>query len=342
MIKLALLSLAATACSIEVPAPRACQYTQAAEACCGGCAAAAWCNIRTCACEDIESPCGGATSTIGTGTPPDPGVVPAGTVGKSGGTVDRLWFATTGDTRPGSCDATNDYPKAAITQIAASMKALKVQFALDLGDHMFVCNQSDPEAIQQMGFYIAAAGGGPATWLMTMGNHECGTGACFAGAPHDANFAAYMAALQRPQPYYSLDVSTSLGLARFVVIADDSWSAAQAAWLESTLADADSKAKYTIVARHHPVTGTRTGVPEIPAAIARHRYSLVLTAHDHSYSHSKSEWNGRTVVVGLGGAPGSAPPGFGTVLQNQDGTLAFVLRDAFGHPTGTPWTVPPQ
>src|SRR5712671_261997 len=73
---------------------------------------------------------------------PDPGEVPPGNVGDEGGAVDRLWFATTGDTRPGFCDRTEDYPSAAIGQIARAMKELRVQLALDLGDHMYVCNQS--------------------------------------------------------------------------------------------------------------------------------------------------------------------------------------------------------
>src|SRR3982074_2705027 len=185
---------------------------------------------------DGVCPCGGADAGVGAlpGTP-DPGAVPSGTVGPDGGVVDRLWFATTGDTRPAECDQTNAYPKAAIAQIAAAMKALRVQFTLDLGDHMYVCNQSDAEARQQMGFYMEAVAQGPSAWWMTMGNHECGSGAypyaCFVGGPPDANFSAYMAALRRPLPYYANDVQTSLGLARFVVIGDHSGNATQAACL---------------------------------------------------------------------------------------------------------------
>src|SRR5258708_25531128 len=90
----------------------------------------------------VADPCG-ESSGGGTGAQPgtpDAGAVPTGSVGKGGGTVDRLWFATTGDTRPSSCNDTAGYPKAAIAQIAAAMKALRVQFTVDLGDHMFVCS----------------------------------------------------------------------------------------------------------------------------------------------------------------------------------------------------------
>ena len=348
---LLLLAFAALACAPPTPATRVgqCNYVRGGApgaACCTGCGSELWCNTASCTCEDITDPCGATTDggTVSSGTP-DAGVVPTGTVDADGGTVDRLWFATTGDTRPGNCDQTGAYPQFAITQVAQGMKALRVQFALDLGDHMYVCNGNDAEAQTQMGYYMTAIAQGPSTFWMTMGNHECGNNtypySCFTTAAHDANFSAYMSALKRPLPYYSADVQTSLGKARFVIIADDSWNAAQASWLESTLADADLHAKYTIIARHHPVQGSRTGNPDILTALQKHKYTMILTAHDHSYSHDTSSWNSRSAVVGIGGAGGGIP-GFGTVLQNLDGTLTFVERDANGNPLGQPWSVAPQ
>jgi hypothetical protein len=319
-----------------------------------GCAAALWpgciperggggCEVPA---GDVVDPCAdGGGRAGGMPTTPDAGVVPAGTVGFDGGTVDRLWFATTGDTRPGFCDRTADYPTATITQIARSMRALRVHLALDLGDHMYVCSQSAADAREQMRLYMSAVGQGPAPFWMTMGNHECGNElppfSCFVGRG-DANFDAYMAALGRPLPYYFTDVRTSLGKARFVVIADDSWDAAQADWLESTLSTADAEARYTIVARHHPMTGSGAGNPRIVAAIARHKYSLILTAHSHLYAHDTINFGGRSAIVGLGGVPTGPLPGFATVLQNEDGTLTFVRRDANGNPLDVPWSVPPQ
>jgi Calcineurin-like phosphoesterase len=294
---------------------------------------------------DVVDPCGstfdgGVVALPGT---PDAGQVPTGSVAIDGGTVDRLWFATTGDTRPADCDQTGLYPQAAIQEIAAAMKALRVQFTVDLGDHMYVCNASDTEAQQQMGFYTSAVSAGPSTWWMTMGNHECGSNnypySCFTSGPHDANFSAYMSALKRPQPYYFTDVTTSQGKARFVFIADDAWDQTQSAWLSTTLAQADSF-KYTIVVRHHPVQGSRTGNAQILDLIRAHKYTLILTAHNHDYEHDLSTWSGRSAVVGLGGAGGYW--GFATLLQNADGTLTFVQRDANGNPVGTPWTVTPQ
>ncbi|HZX94486.1 MAG TPA: metallophosphoesterase [Myxococcales bacterium] len=303
---------------------------------------------------DVVDPCG-VEADGGTGAmpgTPDPGDVPRGFVGFDGGVVERLWFATTGDTRPARCNETEAYPKAAMGQIAAAMKELRVQFAVDLGDHMYVCAdqgdltdaQLDAAAREQMALYLRAIAQGPSTWWMTMGNHECGAaflgGACAAGGAHDANFAAYMAALRRPSPYYATDVQTAQGLARFVIMADDAWSDAQAAWLSSALADADRRARYTFVVRHHPVQGPRTGRAEIVSILRRHRYSMILTAHDHDYHRDVATWQGRSVVVGLGGAGGRW--GFGTVLQNPSGSLTFVRRDANGNPIGAPWTVAPQ
>ena len=306
---------------------------------------------------DVVDPCGAATDAgvVAQNGTPDAGEVPAGTVDADGGTVDRLWFATTGDTRPSSCMDTANYPKAAIAQIAKAMKGLRVQFTVDLGDHMYVgsdpgCGsptmaQMDTAARTQMGDYMTAVAQGPSAWWMTMGNHECDAAfalrqPCTMGMPHDPNFAAYMTALARPQPYYFTDVQTSQGLARFVMVADDAWDATQSAWLSSTLSYADAHAKYTIVSRHHPVTGSRSGPAEVVSILQQHKYSLVLTAHNHDYEHDTSSWGSRAAVVGLGGAGGYW--GFGTVLQGTDGTLTFVQRDANGNPMGVAWTVAPQ
>ncbi|MBS2021297.1 MAG: metallophosphoesterase [Deltaproteobacteria bacterium] len=274
-----------------------------------------------------------------------PPVVPWGTVSKDGGNVQRLYFALTGDTRPGGCDETGKYPTETIHRILQSMKSLHVQFGLDLGDHMFVCNGTRDDAEIQMGHYMDAVAQGPATFWMTLGNHECGhvyrRGPCFLGDP-DVNYTTYMKALGRKYPYYATDVQTSMGLARFVFVADDAWTEHQRDWLEAVLADADVNAKYTIVARHHPIEGNREGPKSIVWTILKHKYSLLLTAHEHTYFHDPDALGGRSVIVGVGGGPSGKPPGFGTVLQNKDGTLTFTMRDIDGNPAGDQWTVPPQ
>src|SRR2546422_7176127 len=84
----------------------ACEYVPPGVASCcqggSGCGGESWCNTLSCACEDVESPCSGAGPSLPPdGGPVDAGPVPAGSVGPDGGTAERLWFATTGDTRPG-------------------------------------------------------------------------------------------------------------------------------------------------------------------------------------------------------------------------------------------------
>lgn len=326
-------------------------------ACCNGgagCGGGLWCNTNACACEDVELPCGGGGWDGGaaSGTP-DGGPAWTGSVDADGGAVDRLWFATTGDTRPGNCDDEPNYPRATIESISRATKALRSQFVVDLGDHMYVCDGVDADARLQMGHYVNAMALGPATWFMTLGNHECGRfvsggadGAygCF-GRTRDANFDAYMAALGRPKPWYHVDVATGQGLARIVVIANDSWDAAQKEWLEATLAEADAKARYTIVARHQPFTGSRPGLAAINDVVLNrgHKYSLLLTAHSHLWYHG-AEFGGRAAIIGLGGAPtsGNAAPGFATVEQLAGGELRVQRRDVNGNPLGASFSVAPQ
>ncbi len=289
---------------------------------------------------------------------PDAGVAPpdagtpapdgAGTgIGPNGGTVDLLDFVMTGDTRPPVCDLLSLYPQAAFQGDVAEMAKLSPQLALDLGDHMFVCTQSLQSARAQLKLYTDALVSFQPPWFMTMGNHECESTDCSA-SPSDANFTAYSEALQlvsqKSLPYYKLDIHTRLGLARIVFLADNYADAAAQSWAESTLAEADTLAKYTIVAKHHPVTGSRTGPQWAHDVVLRHKYSLILTAHAHDYSHDTSAYGGRSVVCGLGGA-NTSYTGFCRVEQKPDGTLSFTAYDSYGNvrtdPSST-FSVTPQ
>jgi hypothetical protein len=283
------------------------------------------------------------------------------TVGPDGGTVDLLDFVFTGDTRPVNCwtaanDASNPYPAASFQQIVARMAALSPQFAFDLGDHMYECNQNLADARTMMGKYTAALSGFQPAWFMTMGNHECGAGstADCSTHPSDANATAYLSALsaisKQPLPYYKVDVQTRLGLARFVFLADNWYPAAAQAWAESTLADADLHAKYTFIVKHYPVavaTGSlREGPPWSYDLIAsgRHKYSLVLTAHTHDYEHPTAAFGGRSVICGLGAA-NTRFAGFCRVQQQSDGSLKFTAYDLFGNvrtDASSTFTVTPQ
>jgi len=267
-----------------------------------------------------------------------------GPIGPAGGTVDLLDFVMTGDTRPSTCGQSSGYPVALHAQIVQSMGKMNPQFGLDLGDHMYVCGQNLADAQQQMGYYVQGLQGFPAYFAMTMGNHECEGGQDCSANPTDVNYSTYLAALKQvskqTSPNYALQIQTRLGRATIVVVADNSFAAADRTWLESTLSEADRNSKYTIIAKHHPVTGSRTGPPAPWQVMQNHKFSLVLQAHDHDYAHNTTAYSGRTVVCGLGGANPSHT-GFCRVQQAADGSLHFTQYDVNANP-GDTWTVPPQ
>ena len=190
-------------------------------------------------------------------------------IGPTGGTVDLLDFVLTGDTRPGACNDTANYPTALHQQIVRSMAAVNAQFALDLGDHMYACSQNAQAAQQQMALYTAPLSSFPAPFFMTMGNHECENGADCSANASDVNYAAFAQALRsvskETAANYALQIQTRLGRVTVVVVADNFFGAAQQAWLQSTMTDADTGSIATLVAKHHPVTGSRTG-PAGPSA----------------------------------------------------------------------------
>ncbi len=261
-------------------------------------------------------------------------------VGPTGGSVDLLHFGLSGDTRPPACEDSAHYPHSVIESIADQFKQKNVQFALDLGDHMFVCNGDLAEARLQMGYYMAAVARYPGTFFMTQGNHECQHPPCYLGSTN-ANYVAFNEAsstvfcgqsscIPAVKPYYTFDVNTSLGLARFVIIADSSWDSAQQSWLETTLAEADTKARYTLVARHHPEGDTSIATnPDIMSIVRAHKFSLFLAGHTHTYKHGTSD-GGRDLVLGIGGAPLISTGtfnGFAMVDQQANGNLKVSVYD---------------
>ena len=291
----------------------------------------------------------GATNDLASGDLSLGDVPGPGTIGPTGGSVDRLWFAFHGDTRPPECDQTDQYPSAIIRNIFTREAAERVQFAVDLGDHMYVCNNSVAEATTQMGFYMEAAALLGRPTFMTMGNHECLNGATCTPVSEDANSTVYLKALApiSPLPYYTFNVTTHSGLATFVVIADNFWSDTQRQWLEATLTKADSEAKYTIITRHHPPENSQLSNSAIWQIIQAHKYSLFLAGHSHSYRHDISlDGSGRSLRCGCGGAPISTYPGsffgYGTVLQGPDDRLYVTIFDQATNAIQDAFSVAPQ
>ncbi len=292
---------------------------------------------------------GGSVDGGGTGAGGGGGGGAGGTsttaIGPTGGTVTLLHFGITGDTRPPNCEDTAGYPTSVITTIAQEFEKLGLAMALDLGDHMYVCNNDLSIATTQMGIYMNAIKSFTGTWFMTMGNHECTGTPCLPGSGN-ANYVSYMKALApiSKLPYYTLDVQTSLGLVTFVVIADNAWSSAQATWLEATLAAADTKAKYTIVARHHPEGDSTVSTNATSVQIIRnHKFALFLTGHSHYYKHMTTD-GGRDLVMGTGGAPliaGGAFHGYALIDQQADGHLKVTVYD-IGNALQDSWSVGPN
>jgi hypothetical protein len=293
-------------------------------------------------CISTPSPNQGGNSdlAVAAGPPPDFAGVPnpvggipvGGPVGPTGGTVDRLNFGFTGDTRPSDCGTA--YPTTIINNIFMQMKTQDVQFALDQGDHMFNCGSDFQGARDQMNLYVQAANLLGKTVFLTMGNHECSYSSstlCSANpVGTNPNYTAFMEALKpiSAKPYYRFDVKTNTGLAVFLSVADDAWNAEQQTWLTQQLTDADAHAKYTFVSKHHPDGNTdHPEFQQIYDLVRQHKYTLFLTGHSHLYKRQQGD--PRALVMGIGGAPlaGSSYNGYGTAVQGTDDRIYVTIYD---------------
>jgi hypothetical protein len=186
-----------------------------------------------------------------------------------------------------------------------------------------------------MNLYMTAAQKLGKTLFMTMGNHECKSSQayCYLNSTQ-ANYTAFMQALKPVStvPYYSVDVNTQGGVATFVFVADNAWDATEQTWLQNTLTKADTAAKYTIVARHHPIDNTDLAtLADEWNIIKAHKYTLFLTGHTHEYKHDTFLDNsGRTIRLGNAGAPldnGFQWYGYAIVQQGLDDRLYVSVYD---------------
>ena len=276
-----------------------------------------------------------------------------GNVTLTGGTVDRLYFGYTGDTRDGtSGSGYSSQLKTVIGNIFTGMKNNGVEFAFDGGDHMEP--NGAQAAIQNMSDYATAAAllGKPV--FMTMGNHECETAfdtqdCGYAGAAtSDYRMSAFLKQLQttsgQTMPYYRIDIQTQSGKAVFLSVADDAWNQTQQDWLTQQLTDADANAKYTFVFKHHPYGNSdQPYFPTIYSLVQSHKFTLFMTGHSHEYKHYNS--SPREVVVGTGGAPFSATQtwwGYATVMQCPDDRINVVAYDQATGNIQDQFTVLPQ
>jgi hypothetical protein len=296
-----------------------------------GCYGGWYCETSSCTCHAMPTGCSGGGGTGGGGTggggPPPP---VSGSVGPGGGTVDHLYFAIVGDTRPANIDGTSSYPTQVIDKIYADIAAMSPQpsFVITTGDYMFA-SPSGGEGAKQIAMYWNAAKQFSGPIFAAMGNHEC-TGATdsnCASSPTN-NMNAFMSTLIAPLgqslPYYSIPVSDSAGKwsAKIVVAACNAWDSTQSAWLQSELAKSTT---YTFVVRHEP-TGT-SGPPcvsEMDTMLSQSAYDLFIVGHSHTFAHS-----GHEITVGNGGAPitGSTNYGYATVEQQAAGGFLITQYD---------------
>lgn len=284
-----------------------------------------------------------SSGDLGRTPPPAPG-----SVGPQGGTVDRLFFGFTGDTRPAQCGGA--YPTTVINRIFDGMKQQGVQFALDQGDHMFNCSGGSSgfaAAKQQMAFYQAASARLGAPVFMTLGNHEClGYSLCNEQSyGTNPNYTAFLDALSpiSPKPYYRIDIQTRSGLAVFLFVADNAWDSTQEAWLTTQLTDADRRARYTFVSKHHPEGNSDNAVfPHIYDLVRQHKYTLFLTGHSHLFKRQQND--PRALVIGCGGAPlaGGTFWGYATAEQRSDDHIEVRIYDQATGNVMSSFEVPPQ
>ncbi len=279
------------------------------------------------------------------------GPAPIGHVGADGGSLSRLLFAVVGDTRPATLDDTAGYPNHVLTAIYGGIRALRPSppLVVSTGDYMFASaaqrqggqgGQGESQAGPQLDLYMQARARFPGMFFPAMGNHEC-TGAtnsnCGAGASDGvtANYSAFLRQMLAPilksAPYYAIDIDSAVAddgaaetewTAKFVFIAANAWSDAQARWLEATLGRPST---YTFIVRHEPASAsTAPGVLPSERIMAGHPYTLAIVGHSHTYAHEAE--TPREVLIGNGGAPlTSKDYGFGVFSQRGDGAIVVDM-----------------
>ena len=267
-----------------------------------------------------------------------------GGVGPDGGTVDHLFFAVVGDTRPGTENDTANYPTAVIDQIYSDLEAMspRPQFVVGTGDYMFA-SPTGSEGAQQIQLYASAAKKFTGPVFAAMGNHECtGYTTSNCASTTTNNYTAFMNTLVTPlgktKPYYTVHFQATDGswTAKLVVIACNAWNSTEQSWLTQQLSTSTT---YTILARHEPASATTAPcVNTVESLMTQYPYDLSLVGHTHTFKHPST----KEVVVGTGGAPLSSstvPYGWATVEQTSSGFKVTQYDQSTGLPV-TSFTVP--
>ncbi|MGZ3425169.1 MAG: metallophosphoesterase family protein [Polyangia bacterium] len=251
-------------------------------------------------------------------------------------------FAVFGDVRPSQPNDTANYPQAVVTSLFTQIAQQAPSFVVGTGDYMFASTSNGPAVDAQLSMLLSAEQGFAGPVYHALGNHEC-TGATASNCPNGnetANVRAFMSLLVPPgttTPYYRVDFDTGQGSAKLVVIAANAWSATQAAWLETQLADPTT---YTFVARHEAAAVTETaGAVASEAIVQKYPLTLELLGHWHRYQRLDT----RHIVSGNGGAPLSTGHyGFVLVDLLTNGNLTVSEIDQATGAAGDTFTICPQ
>ena len=275
---------------------------------------------------------------------PDASVSNTG-VGKNGGSVSLLNFIVFGDVRAPATNSTSHWPAQIVQSIFTQGMSHSPQFFVATGDYYFANDASDVQAQGNMLLSLEQQIAPHLTFFHVMGNHECNnaTNSNCPNANETPNVQFYMQYLGNDpnNPYFSVNVATSLGLAKFVFIAANAWSSQQQSWLQQTLAQPTT---YTFIVRHEAAgVGTGNSAPGTTPSeqiIAQYPYTLELLGHDHTYRHLAAN----RVISGNGGAPleSGGSYGFLQVQQQSNGNItATEYEESSGMPSDS-WTINAQ
>jgi hypothetical protein len=260
-----------------------------------------------------------------------------------------------GDTRPPTEDDTAGYPTAIITQIWQDVEAASphVPFAVSTGDYQFAGpTHTPPQQAIQIGYYMTARANYSGLQFPAMGNHECDGatqdncyacgsacsnvgGSCMSNVCITPNGTAWGNAMLTPinqsviTPYYTINVTTTnpAATAKFVFVACNAWSAAQASWLATELGKATT---YTFVVRHEGTTATTgpclsgSGSMNADTILSGYPYTLLIAGHTHEYAYYSNE---KQVIVGNGGAPLTGSGNYGYVIARQQSNGSFIFNE---------------
>ena len=301
-------------------------------------------------------------------------------IGPSGGETDHLSFAILGNTRPPVQDDAAGYPTAIIGRIYQDIQNYvpRPDFAIDTGTYMFAGIDHVPGTQgTQIDDYLQARNQFSNILFPALGDHECtgatadncGTNTNLVSStntnwsnytnnnpkvpyPTTENYVAFKNSLLSPVkqslPYYTINISSNSHpaqwTAKFVFVACNAWSTAQANWLNSQLAVPTT---YTFVVRNEPSDANTApclslaGDLNADAIMHSYPYTLLIAGFTGEYAYSASE---KEVVVGNGGAPLTTSADYGYVIATlqPNGNFLFTAYDYLTNKEVGSFTVGPS